>query len=46
MLQGSYHFGQGKMKLAALEVSHIVRHQMLDPTGHGQVHHMVIRGIW
>jgi len=29
MLQGSHHFGQGKMKLAALEVSHIVRHQML-----------------
>jgi hypothetical protein len=27
------------MKLAVLKVSHIVRHQMLDLTGHGQVHH-------
>jgi len=46
MLQGSHHIGQCKAKLAALEVPHIVRYQMLDSTSHSQVHHMVIRRIW
>lgn len=46
MLQGSDYFGQGKAELAALEVPHIMRHQMLDSTSHGQIHYMVIRCIW
>ena len=45
MLQGRHNFRQRKTQLTPLEISQIVRHQMLDSTGHGQIHNMVIRGI-